>query len=114
MKTTKYLFSAILLSSLSFNAFAEQCKTFVVSKITVDSFEKAAVITITSKNGAIFASKDAVGWGAHYFGSQEWYNLALTSRTLEIPITVCQQEDMACRDNGPRIRDCTRITSISL
>ena len=113
MKSAKYLFLSIL-CAFSFSAFAEQCKTFVVSKITVDSFEKAAVITITSKNGAIFAGKDAVGWGAHYFGSQEWYNLALTSRTLEVPITVCQEEDMSCRDNGPGIRKCTRITSISL
>lgn len=114
MKSAKYLILSIL-CAFSMNAFAEDCRTFAVGKIDIIERDSGGWIKIHAKNkGSIYHKhgknsengKDAVSWSFASPASQHWYNLALTSLTTGIPVTVCQASDLEMCENGPAPYTC--------
>ena len=103
MNRIKNLLVACLVFAFSIPSFADRCKTFVVKGIVVNG----QAMAITSKNGEIYHQHathpkyDKVCWRISDASAQGWYNLALTSLTMGVPITVCQGSDLKSPENGP-------------
>ena len=103
MNCIKNLLVACMVLSFSIPSFADLCKTFVVKGIVVND----QAMAITSKNGEIYHQHathpkyDKVCWRISDASAQGWYNLALTSLTMGVPITVCQASGLKSPENGP-------------